>query len=234
MTQRDPPTPRRHRAAAHRRLEPAPRPRAGARAGRRRRRRSSGGCGRSSRPAVRIEIVFDGPPDRGLRGTRIASGLTVRHSGRYSADSLHRPARGRRDRDRRHARRRPSRRATRSWWSPTTSSSVGGIRRRGARTRGRAPGSIRRLDRGRPERPGDRASADAPRPPPARAAGPTRTAATTTPTEPTLAARPRRHEEDRQPAPRGDRASRRRRSRLECRREHHRPAQPDLEPDPRL
>jgi hypothetical protein len=38
--------------------------------------------------AVRIEIVFDGPPDRGLHGTRIASGLTVRHSGRYSADSL--------------------------------------------------------------------------------------------------------------------------------------------------
>jgi hypothetical protein len=38
--------------------------------------------------AVRIEIVFDGPPDRGLHGTRIASGLTVRHSGRYTADSL--------------------------------------------------------------------------------------------------------------------------------------------------
>ena len=38
--------------------------------------------------AIRIEIVFDGPPDRGLHGTRIASGLTVRHSGRYSADSL--------------------------------------------------------------------------------------------------------------------------------------------------
>ena len=38
--------------------------------------------------AIRIEIVFDGPPDRGLHGTRIASGLTVRHSGQYSADSL--------------------------------------------------------------------------------------------------------------------------------------------------
>ena len=38
--------------------------------------------------AVRIELVFDGPPDAGLRGTRIASGLTVRHSGRYTADSL--------------------------------------------------------------------------------------------------------------------------------------------------
>ena len=39
-------------------------------------------------PTVRIELVFDGPPEFGLRGTRIASGLTVRHSGRYSADSL--------------------------------------------------------------------------------------------------------------------------------------------------
>jgi hypothetical protein len=38
--------------------------------------------------AIGIEIVFDGPADRGLHGTRIASGLTVRHSGRYSADSL--------------------------------------------------------------------------------------------------------------------------------------------------
>jgi hypothetical protein len=39
-------------------------------------------------PGVRIEIVFDGPPEPGLRGTRIASGLTVRHSGRATADSL--------------------------------------------------------------------------------------------------------------------------------------------------
>lgn len=38
--------------------------------------------------AIRIELVFDGPPEFGLRGTRIASGLTVRHSGRYTADSL--------------------------------------------------------------------------------------------------------------------------------------------------
>src|SRR4051794_25814285 len=37
---------------------------------------------------VRIELVFDGPPDRGLGDTRIASGVTVRYSGRYSADSL--------------------------------------------------------------------------------------------------------------------------------------------------
>jgi len=39
-------------------------------------------------PAVRIELVFDGPPEAGLRNARIASGLTVRHSGRYTADSL--------------------------------------------------------------------------------------------------------------------------------------------------
>jgi hypothetical protein len=39
-------------------------------------------------PSVRIELVFDGPPEHGLRGTRIAAGLTVRHSGRYTADSL--------------------------------------------------------------------------------------------------------------------------------------------------
>jgi rRNA-processing protein FCF1 len=39
-------------------------------------------------PTVRIELVFDGPPEHGLRGTRIAAGLTVRHSGRYTADSL--------------------------------------------------------------------------------------------------------------------------------------------------
>lgn len=39
-------------------------------------------------PTVRIELVFDGSPEPGLRGSRIASGLTLRHSGRYSADSL--------------------------------------------------------------------------------------------------------------------------------------------------
>ena len=59
-----------------------------ARAGRRPPRPSSVGCAPSSRPAVRIEIVFDGPPDHGLGGTRVASGLTVRYSGRISADSL--------------------------------------------------------------------------------------------------------------------------------------------------
>jgi hypothetical protein len=39
-------------------------------------------------PAVGIELVFDGAPDPGLRGERIASGLIVRHSGRRSADEL--------------------------------------------------------------------------------------------------------------------------------------------------
>jgi hypothetical protein len=38
--------------------------------------------------AVRIELILDGAPDPGLRGTRIASGLTVRHSGSASADRL--------------------------------------------------------------------------------------------------------------------------------------------------
>lgn len=39
-------------------------------------------------PGVGIELVLDGPPDRGLHGTRIASGLIVRHSVRQSADDL--------------------------------------------------------------------------------------------------------------------------------------------------
>ena len=39
-------------------------------------------------PTVGIELVFDGQPERGLRGERIASGLVVRHSGRRTADEL--------------------------------------------------------------------------------------------------------------------------------------------------
>ena len=39
-------------------------------------------------PDVRIEIVFDGAPDQGLHGTRLAHGLTVRHAGRLTADAL--------------------------------------------------------------------------------------------------------------------------------------------------
>ena len=39
-------------------------------------------------PSVGIELVFDGAPDPGLRGERIASGLIVRHAGRRSADEL--------------------------------------------------------------------------------------------------------------------------------------------------
>jgi hypothetical protein len=38
--------------------------------------------------ATRIELVLDGSPEHGLAGVRLAHGLTVRHSGRYSADSL--------------------------------------------------------------------------------------------------------------------------------------------------
>jgi hypothetical protein len=44
---------------------------------------------RAAIPAsVGIELVFDGPPEPGLRGERIASGLTVRHAGRRSADDV--------------------------------------------------------------------------------------------------------------------------------------------------
>jgi hypothetical protein len=39
-------------------------------------------------PSVRIELLFDGSPEPGMRNTRIASGVTVRHSGRLSADEL--------------------------------------------------------------------------------------------------------------------------------------------------
>jgi hypothetical protein len=39
-------------------------------------------------PAVGIELLFDGPPDPGMRDARIASGLIVRHAGRRSADEI--------------------------------------------------------------------------------------------------------------------------------------------------
>ena len=39
-------------------------------------------------PTTRIELILDGAPEHGLAGVRLANGLTVRHSGRYSADSL--------------------------------------------------------------------------------------------------------------------------------------------------
>jgi len=38
--------------------------------------------------ATRIELLLDGAPEHGLAGVRIANGLTVRHSGRDSADYL--------------------------------------------------------------------------------------------------------------------------------------------------
>jgi len=42
---------------------------------------------RAAIPAsIAVELVFDGPPDPGLRGERIAAGVTVRHAGRRSAD----------------------------------------------------------------------------------------------------------------------------------------------------
>jgi hypothetical protein len=39
-------------------------------------------------PDVGIELVFDGPAERGLRGERIAHGVTVRYGGRHSADTI--------------------------------------------------------------------------------------------------------------------------------------------------
>lgn len=39
-------------------------------------------------PAIGVELIFDGPPDRGMRDARIASGLIVRHAGRRSADEM--------------------------------------------------------------------------------------------------------------------------------------------------
>ncbi len=38
--------------------------------------------------SVAIDLVFDGPSERGLRGERIASGLTVRYSGPRTGDSV--------------------------------------------------------------------------------------------------------------------------------------------------
>lgn len=39
-------------------------------------------------PTVAIDLVFDGPAERGLRGERIASGLTVRYSGPRTGDDV--------------------------------------------------------------------------------------------------------------------------------------------------
>lgn len=39
-------------------------------------------------PVVAIELVFDGAPEPGMRGARIASGVLVRYAGRRTADAL--------------------------------------------------------------------------------------------------------------------------------------------------
>jgi hypothetical protein len=90
---------------------------------------------------AQIELIFDGPAERNLRGERIAKDLTVRHSGGRSADELivasvdaARAATG------------PA--ATASILVVTDDRAVGeAVRRLGARTAG-APWLIRRLDRG--------------------------------------------------------------------------------------
>ncbi len=38
--------------------------------------------------AIGIELVFDGRPEAGMRGERVAAGLIVRHAGRQTADEL--------------------------------------------------------------------------------------------------------------------------------------------------
>lgn len=44
---------------------------------------------RAAIPAeVRIELIFDGPPDPGSGGVRVATGVTVRYAGRVTADAL--------------------------------------------------------------------------------------------------------------------------------------------------
>lgn len=44
---------------------------------------------RAAIPAsITVELIFDGAPDRGLRGERIAAGVTVRHAGRRTADEV--------------------------------------------------------------------------------------------------------------------------------------------------
>jgi hypothetical protein len=39
-------------------------------------------------PSVSIDLVFDGPSERGLRGERIAAGLIVRYSGARTGDAV--------------------------------------------------------------------------------------------------------------------------------------------------
>jgi len=39
-------------------------------------------------PSVSIDLVFDGPSERGMRGERVASGLTVRYSGPRTGDAV--------------------------------------------------------------------------------------------------------------------------------------------------
>ena len=40
--------------------------------------------------SVAIDLIFDGPSERGLRGERIASGMTVRYSGPRTGDASRR------------------------------------------------------------------------------------------------------------------------------------------------
>ena len=104
-------------------------------------RRSIGRLRGAVPPSVAIDVVFDGPAERGLRGERIASGLRVRYSG--GRDRRRRaPVAGRRGPRRSTARPRPRRSSS----SPTTATCATAARSR-ARGRPGAAWLLGRLDR---------------------------------------------------------------------------------------
>ena len=100
---------------------------------------------------TRITLVFDGPPERSIRGERIAGGLTVQFSGRRRADE---------DPPRRSSRTpRPGPRRWRRGERPRRNRRSGPAVRRSTSAAAAAPASawlIGRLDRPRLDRPSDR------------------------------------------------------------------------------
>ena len=171
--------------------------------------------------AVAIELVFDGPPERGLRDERIASGLTVRYGGQRTADAvilgLVDEARGRsmaptgrgrvagRDRRPRPAPRRPAARRPdgRLGVAARAAGSRASCRRRRSGTRDR-PAALARSAPATPDR------RDRPRRPARLEAG------------------PRRDDQARQP----EAGAARRVGLVGCGREPRRRAERDLDPDP--
>ena len=176
--------------------------------------------------AVAIELVFDGPPERGLRDERIASGLTVRYSGPRTGDAviigliddvrLLDGADGTAtllvvtdDRDLRHGSRLRGARTAGSAWllgRLGRASAVVAVGRESAAGPRRSPGQ-----RGQPDRRGS--GRDGPAPAGSRAGARRPSAAT------------------RNGPPRA-RTDSRAAGLIGCRREHRRRAEPDLDPDP--